>query len=282
MENNFNKMETSIDLQKYFDRIGFNGQAQPNLETLKQLNYLHTTIIPFENIDPLLKVPVKIDPESIQQKLVNELRGGYCFEQNLLFYHALNQIGFKVTPLAGRVLWNMPEDTMTQRTHVLILINIGDKKYLTDVGFGGQSLTGPLEFELEKPQETPHELYRITSKGDYFFMQVNLKNEWKTIYRFTLQPQHMVDYEVANWYTSTYPKHIFTNILSVARADKNCRFTLFNNKFNTHYLGSKTEAKTLETVSEIKEVLTNVFKIKLPQIESLNEVLTTLINSNQK
>jgi len=34
---------------------------------------------------------------------------GYCFEQNLLLSHVLNGLGFKVSGLAARVLWNAPE-----------------------------------------------------------------------------------------------------------------------------------------------------------------------------
>ena len=58
---------------------------------------------PFENLDILLGRAIRLDLESLQRKLVAERRGGYCFEQNLLFAAALEALGFDVTLLSARV-----------------------------------------------------------------------------------------------------------------------------------------------------------------------------------
>ena len=71
------------------------------------------------SVNPLLKWPVRLDAPSLEQKLVRSGRGGYCFEQNLLLSHVLNGLGFKVTGLAARVLWNAPEGAITPRGHML-------------------------------------------------------------------------------------------------------------------------------------------------------------------
>src|SRR5471032_2344964 len=97
-----------IDLDAYFARIGYDGPRMATLETLRALHRLQPQVIAFENLDPLLGRPVRLDASSLEQKLVHGGRGGYCFEQNLLFAHALRAIGFKVTELAARVLWNVP------------------------------------------------------------------------------------------------------------------------------------------------------------------------------
>ncbi|MEI4902561.1 arylamine N-acetyltransferase, partial [Klebsiella pneumoniae] len=79
-----------------------------------------TESIPFENLDPLLRRPMRLDAASLEQKLVRGGRGGYCFEQNLLLRHALEGIGFTVAGLAARVVWNQPEGAILPRTHMLL------------------------------------------------------------------------------------------------------------------------------------------------------------------
>ncbi|HEY2892600.1 MAG TPA: arylamine N-acetyltransferase, partial [Pirellulales bacterium] len=74
-----------IDLDLYLRRICYRGSREPSLETLKHLHVAHATHIPFENINVLRDEPIRLDLESLQEKLVRKRRGGYCFEQNGLF-----------------------------------------------------------------------------------------------------------------------------------------------------------------------------------------------------
>ena len=83
-------------------RVGYSGERTPTLKTLQAIHIHHAESIPFENLNPFLGLPVNLDLESLQQKLVRSGRGGYCYEQNLLLSHVLNTLGFKVTGLAAR------------------------------------------------------------------------------------------------------------------------------------------------------------------------------------
>src|SRR5476649_596419 len=98
---------TQIDLDSYFARVGYEGPPTPTLATLSRLHALHAAAIPFENLSPFLGELVRLDVDSLVDKLVARRRGGWCFEQNLLFFHALEAIGFEVTRLAARVRWNV-------------------------------------------------------------------------------------------------------------------------------------------------------------------------------
>lgn len=101
----------TLDLGAYFDRIGYGGEAAPNLKVLRALMAAHTGSIPFENLDPLMGVPVDdLSPAALTDKLVHRRRGGYCYEQNGLLGYALAEIGFRVRRLAGRVVWMQPPD----------------------------------------------------------------------------------------------------------------------------------------------------------------------------
>src|ERR1700758_5278811 len=99
----------ALDLNEYFDRIGYRGPAEPNLDALQGLVTAHTRTIPFENLDPLLGIPVDdLSPEALVDKLVHRRRGGYCYEQNGLMGYVLAEIGFRVRRLAARVVWMLP------------------------------------------------------------------------------------------------------------------------------------------------------------------------------
>ncbi len=150
----------------------------------------------------MLKWPVRLDAPSLQQKLVRAGRGGYCFEQNLLLSHVLNGLGFNVSGLAARVLWNAPEGTITAGGHMLLRIDLDGKPYVADVGFGVLTLGAPLWLEPDIDQATPHEPFRLIRAGQDFVMQAKLGETWKALYRFDLQEQLLPDYEVTNWYPS--------------------------------------------------------------------------------
>src|SRR5262245_26732641 len=94
-----------VDLDAYFARIGYQGAREATTPALRAIHLGHATRIPFENLDVLLGRPIRIDLESVQAKLVQRRRGGYCFEQNGLLASVLEQLGFGVTRLQARVTW---------------------------------------------------------------------------------------------------------------------------------------------------------------------------------
>ncbi len=185
-------MSTSINLDNYFERIGYEGPASPTLDTLRMLHRKHTESIPFENLNPFLGVEVKLDPGSLEQKMVLNNRGGYCFEQNLLFREVLRSLGFRAKGLAARLRWKRPKEEISARGHMLLLIEIEDKKYIADVGFGGLTLTTPLRLETGITQETPHEPYRLIRKEEDFLMQTLMRGQWKDVYQFNLVENYLL------------------------------------------------------------------------------------------
>jgi N-hydroxyarylamine O-acetyltransferase len=268
--------DDSFDLDGYFARIGYTGSRAVNLETLQALHRLHPQTIPFENLNPLLGLPVRLDIASLQQKLVRSRRGGYCFEHNLLFGRVLKELGFRVTGLAGRVLWNQPSDALPPRSHKVLRVELDGRTYLADVGFG-QTPTGPLLFELEREQATPHEPYRLLQSGEQMTLQVKLGETWTTLYRFDLHEQHQIDYEVANHYVSTYPTSHFVNSLIAARATPEGRYGLRNNRLSMHRLDGTNERRELRSAAEIRAVLDELFGVVVPdavrfdaRVEALN------------
>ncbi|MEJ0036921.1 MAG: arylamine N-acetyltransferase [Gammaproteobacteria bacterium] len=262
-----------MDLDAYFARIGFNGARVPTLGTLRELHLAHAQAIAFENLNPLLGWRVPLDPLSLEEKLVHSGRGGYCFEQNALLATALRELGFKVTGLAARVLWNAPEEAIRARSHMLLKIDLDGESHIADVGFGGLTLTGPLRLIADREQPTPHERFRLAGIDDGFRLQARIGDAWKSLYRFDLQPQNDVDYEVYNHYMSTHPTSHFRSMLIAARPVPGGRYALSNNQLAIHRIGAPSERRVLASVDELREVLESMFGLTLPPTAELDPAL---------
>jgi N-hydroxyarylamine O-acetyltransferase len=269
-----------IDLDAYFQRIGHTGSVEPDLATLSALHLHHAQAIAFENLNSLAGWPVPLDRVSLERKLVRDGRGGYCFEQNLLFAHVLKAIGFRVKGLAARVLWNQPEDTVNPRSHMLLLVDLDGKPFIADVGFGVITLTAPIRLEPDVEQTTPHEPFRLVRAGDGFKMQSRIGDGWKTLYRFDLQEQFQPDYEVSNYFVSTHPTSHFRSSLMAARPAAGLRYALLNNRFAVHNVGGPTEQRVLETVAEVRETLERAFLLALPDSAELDAAIGRLVQAS--
>lgn len=268
-----------LDLDAYFRRIEYTGPRTPDLETLRGLVLHHTTHIPFENLNPLMGWPVRLDPDSVQEKLVRQGRGGYCYEQNSLFARVLQALGFRVGFLAARVVWNQPEEVRPARSHMVLRVDLDEQLYLTDVGFGAMTPTAPLRFETGIEQATPHEPYRLQPWENVYLLQAQGGGEWRQLYRIDLVQQFPADYEVYNWYTSTNPNSPFTRSLISARADTGRRHTLVNRELTTYTVGGGREQQTLASAEELRQALQDVFCITLPEVPELETVLRRALDA---
>ena len=254
-------MLNETDLSAYFARIGYAGPHEPTLGTLREIAFAHATSIPFENLDVLLGRGVKLGPADLIDKLVHRRRGGYCFEHNSLLLGALRALGFDAEGLAARVVWNQAPDRLPPRTHMLLRVNLPEGVFLADAGFGGLTLTAPLRLEAGPEQATPHELHRLVADGDELELQASLDGDWARLYRFAPIPQLAIDYEMANWFTSTYPASLFAENLLMARPEPDRRYALFNRDFTVRHRGGQIERRALENAADLYEVLTRDFRV---------------------
>jgi len=272
-----NSVTDTIDLDAYFARIGYSGPRNATLETLRALHALHPGSIAFENLDPLMGRRVHLDMGSVQRKLVEGRRGGYCFEQNGLFAEVLSRLGFVVAGLSARVLMGAAPGT-TRRSHMLLKVSLPEGDYIADVGFGSRTLSAPLRLRDEAEQETPNGPRRVLRAGGDFDLSIPIDGEWKTIYRFSLEEHYDQDYEVANWYTSTHPDSPFTKRLMAARTEPERMLGLLDNQFAIHRPDGTTERRQLKNAGEIADVLEREFGICLPTPrEELMGVLARLV-----
>ncbi|HEX6223345.1 MAG TPA: arylamine N-acetyltransferase [Chryseolinea sp.] len=277
-----NAHNKKFNLEGYFQRIGYSGNRDPGTETLRSIHLLHAQSIPFENLNPLLRLPVILDIDSLYQKLVLNGRGGYCFEHNLLLAEVLKTLGYKVKGLSARVLWNIPEGTITARGHMLLLVESGNAHFIADVGFGGMTLTAPLLLMPDLEQSTPHEKFRLVQLADGYRLEAMVQGAWKRVYEFNLQENFQIDYEVTSWYLSNHPTSHFVTGLIAALPFKDGRHALRNVDFATHYLDGSHERKRLDNVPDLRNLLEKTFGIVLPQTSALDVALERVIQLSVK
>jgi arylamine N-acetyltransferase len=258
----------AVDVAAYFDRIGYQGPAEPTVETVQALVASHNRSIPFENLDPVMGIPVAdLSAAALTDKLVHRRRGGYCYEQNGLMGYVLEELGFGVERLAGRVVWLNPDGPLPAQTHHVLSVTAPDVdgRLLVDVGFGGQTLTSPIRLEAGPVQQTRHEPYRIRERGDGYQLEAEVRGEWQPLYMFTARPQPRIDLEVGSWYVSTHPDSFFVTGVTAALVTDDARWNLRGRNLAIHRAG-ETEKIRFDTAAEVLDALTDRFGIDLTDL----------------
>ena len=266
-----------VDLDSYFARIGYDGPRTATLEAVQAIILHHTQTIPFENLNPFFRLPVRLDLDSLQTKLVHSRRGGFCFEQNSLLRAMLLALGFESRALGARVIWNRQPGEIPARTHMLQLLTIDGQPYIADVGFGGMTPTSALRLVPNIEQATPHEAFRLIEEDQEFVLEAMIGENWRALYRFDLVAQHPVDYEVSNFYVCHHPTSHFISGISAARVEPGRRYALRDNKFSIHRTGGISEEQILTSVAELRTLLDEIFDIAVPTEVDTDAAMQSLI-----
>lgn len=249
-----------LDLDSYFQRIGYQGSTEPTAETLRALHLAHVLTFPFENLNSWNKRPVPLGLPDLEDKFVRRQRGGYCFEGNTLFAAMLRQLGYQVTPLIARVRWMQPPEVETPRTHMLLRVDLGGTAWIADVGFGAVGQTVPLKLEADVVQPTPHEPRRYRMDGGIVTQQIQIgPDRWEDVYRFDLHEAVPMDFEVANWFVSTHPESLFRQTLFVTLPRKDHRLILVFGEFTRRYPDGRVEKRPIADDDDLRDLLTREF-----------------------
>jgi len=254
---------TDLDLAAYFQRIDYTGDTDPRLPVLEALHRHHAMTIPFENLDVLVDKPISLDLADLQAKLVRSRRGGYCFEQNLLFAAVLERLGFDVTRLAARVLYRGPQPR--PRTHMLMRVRIDGDDFIADVGFGGEGLLLPIRLLADHRTQHHAWSYRVRrAASDEWVLQSCWAEDWQDLYSFNLVAQLPVDFEPANHYVSTHPQSRFRQTLTAQRVTPETRYVLRDRELIIDHGPDQRDSRMLRGESEILDVLRDTFGIEVP------------------
>ncbi|HSC27090.1 MAG TPA: arylamine N-acetyltransferase [Vicinamibacterales bacterium] len=242
----------------YLKRIGLAEPVEATLAGLRVLHAAHVAAIPFENLDILLGRRISLDLDHLRAKLVERRRGGYCFEQNTLLLAVLRELGFTATPMEARV--RAGATAILPRTHMVVVVQLGSDEWLADVGFGGDGPLEPVSMRAADADDYPG-AYRVLPEGAQRVLQTRSPSGWVDLYAFLPERVHPVDFEVANWYTSTHPQSRFVLTLTAQRSTRDVRYVL---RYPTYSEIRGADVRTREIGrSELLPLLKETFLIDL-------------------
>jgi len=262
-----------FDPARYARRLDLARLPEPTLAGVRRLVAAHALAIPFENLDAVLGRGVDLSPEAVFAKLVEQRRGGWCFEQNLLLGMALRHLGLEVADHAGQVLWFRPPGHGGPRTHRLLLVDIEGRRYVADAGFGAVTLTDVLALEPDVEQVTSHETFRFIREGAIWRQEVRLRDEWRTTYRFDLCPWWPDDFAPVNYQLAHDPKSQFVQAVNLARVLPQGRLGLRDAEFTRRAPDGTPQTRTLRDVDEMLGVIEGEFGIEARALPGIEERL---------
>jgi N-hydroxyarylamine O-acetyltransferase len=235
------------------------------LQALGVIVGAHCAAIPYENIDILLGRPPKLDPASLQAKMLRGKRGGYCFEQNLLLRAGLRALGFTATGMIARVVRGFPADAPRNAGHMVVRVDLPEGPFLVDAGFGNLTPTGPLAMQPSIEQQTPHEPMRLLPVGTELVLQVRLGDTWENLWRLCSHATVDADYEVANWFTATHPASVFvSNMIAARPGPDGSRHTFLNGRVSLRLPDGTVKRQELDDDASIADALAGTFGLALP------------------
>ena len=212
-----------MDVETYLRRIGYNGPRKPSAGTLRDLHRQHLFTVPFENLDIALGVPIRLDLESLFDKIVTRKRGGFCYELNGLFCELLKGLGFHVEMLSARV--RSADGRFSQEFDHMLLKLMLEESWIADVGFGDSSLDPvpmrPADAEAGAPQFAV-----MPANGPWDLVRRQSNSSYLPEYRFTEVPRRLSDFAEMCHYHQTSPDSHFTQNRVCTKALPNGRITI--------------------------------------------------------
>lgn len=213
-----------MDVEAYLKRINYSGSLALTAETLRDLQVAHLKTVPFENLSIHAGEPIVLEGEALYKKIVEQRRGGFCYECNGSFAGLLRALGFQVEMLAAGVA-NRQGGFGPVFDHMALFVTLAER-WLVDVGFG-DSFLEPLLLDSHEAQIQGTQSFRIDEDGDYLILfRRNDGEEWQPQYRFTRQSFGFPDYEAMCRFHQTSPESHFTQNVICSRVTEDGRITL--------------------------------------------------------
>ncbi len=257
------------NIQNYLKKIGYDKQPKVDLDTLAEIHRCHAFNIPFENFDVFLNDGVDIQKSIVLDKIVDNKRGGYCYELNGSLYDLLAAIGFKVKYLVSRPM--LGYEAIRPKTHMMLMIDLDGEQYLADVGFTSLNIIEPIPIKPNIEHEQFGFHFRIIEDNERgFIFQSKSEGKWESCYSFDLSENQYIDYKLANFFNSHSPESICTNIIIVGKYFENGRIRLINNNLEIR-LNDRNEDVKVGDKGHLSLLLDKYFGIVL-DFDQLNKI----------
>jgi len=248
-------------IKAYLRRIGYEGGMGATRETLAAVLDCHIRCVPYENLDILAGVPLRLDWNSLFDKIVVRRRGGFCFELNAALGMLLRGLGFDVTDCFARYLQGA--EGIPMRRHQVLMVRLDGEKLLCDAGVGNEAPRRPLVLCEGVAQ--------ADGMSDYCFEQDSYLGwvlcrkhgeEWQKQYAFTEEAQIPADFAAATFYCEKHPESIFNKERMIAIKTPTGRRTVDGDVFKV-FDADEVTVETIGTDAEMCEVLRTHFGIEV-------------------
>ena len=256
-----------MKLQHYFERIGFTGPATPDPNTLRALLQAHVQSVPFENLDIQLGRTVTTSVGEAYRKIVEDRRGGWCYEQNGLFGWALSEIGFSVTRVAAAVM-RAERGEAALANHLCLLVRCPDLDgtWLADVGFGG-GLFRPIPLEVADHRHEPCQVgLQLLDDGWWRFREDFGDGDFS--FDFAPVPADEAALSSKCEALQTEPDSSFVLNL-VAQIREPDRHLSLRGRVLRTATASGLSSETLDSAEVLRDVLAERFRLDMPEVVQL-------------
>ena len=251
-----------MDTQTYLKRINYDGPTTLTAGNLRRLQVAHLQTVPFENLSIHAGTPVVLEDEALFTKIVQQRRGGFCYEVNGLFAALLRALGFDVTMLSAEVA-NAQGGFSEPFDHMTLMVTL-EQRWLVDVGFG-DCFIEPLLLDELGEQVEDRRIYRIVPDGEFRILEQREDAGWTPQYRFKLDPYNYNDFGAMCRYHQTSPQSHFTQKRICSRlTTERGRITLSDMKLIETLKDGERSERTLAYEQEYTTVLRESFGIVLP------------------
>ena len=249
-------------INRFLERIGMEGaQVSHTLAFLARLQEQFVLTVPYENIDILEGKPISLSSDDIYEKIVQNGRGGYCFELNALLHLMLAEMGFTVRSAFARYLRG--ETAIPFRRHRIVIVTLDGKDYMMDVGVGQVAPRFPLLLETGIEQAQNGELYRFDADASLGFVLSDLhKGAWRQYISFTDERQYEVDFLPASFWCEKHADSPFNGKLMLAIKTKTGRKTVDGDVYKI-FEGDECVHEEVLDVPRLTDVMASEFGLKV-------------------
>jgi N-hydroxyarylamine O-acetyltransferase len=247
-----------MDFERYLKRINFANGINLDERTFVELHEHHVFQVPFENLDIHYKRLFNLELEQVYEKVVENFRGGFCYELNLLFSKLLTEIGFSARVISSRI-FDETGSLGPDYDHMSVHVKLGCD-YLADVGFGDLFLR-PLKI-IEGFQYDGRNYFKIEkySDNDYLLSMSADGITYQSKYTFSLEEARMSIFEEMCFDKQMNPDSFFVKNTICTRPTDEGRVTIFNNKFSVKRGNEKTETMIIDD-RHMRNLLSDSFGI---------------------
>lgn len=186
---------TAQQTAAYLQKLGLTSAPETSFETLSKLLVLHQQSIPFENLDCMAQKPLRLNPDSLFEKLIAGRRGGISLELNTAFCCLLKSLGFEVQSYAANLITLDEQDY--QPLHRITCVRLDGKKYICDAGLYGETARKPLLLETDTEHNDGICKYRFKLNCGQYILEQKERLLWTRLYAFKEAITPEADFQTA-------------------------------------------------------------------------------------